>query len=50
MAGDGGLGFERFDIALRGLTGYVVREIPRREDGHQESGAGRDWSSTPARA
>ena len=39
--GSGGLGVERLDIALAGLTGYVVREIPRREDSDHEEGLGR---------
>ena len=34
----GGFGFERLDIALKGLTGYVVGEIPRREDAPLEGG------------
>jgi len=36
-----GFGYDGLDIALGGLTGYVVREIPRREDAHPEAGAER---------
>ena len=39
MAAVGGAGFPGLDIALGGLAGYVVREIPRREDPHLEAGA-----------
>ena len=46
--GSGGFGFERLDMALEGLTGYVVSEIPRREDAHAEAAAAR--SADPGRA
>ncbi len=36
--GSGGFGFERLEVALDGLTGYAVREIPRRDDGDLETG------------
>jgi len=42
VAASGGAGFDGLDVALRGLTGYVVREIPRREDAHQEAGTSRE--------
>ncbi|HET6187037.1 MAG TPA: ATP-binding protein [Trebonia sp.] len=38
MVASGGLGFYGLDIALRGLTGYVVGEIPRREDANLDAG------------
>jgi hypothetical protein len=34
-------GFDGLEIALRGLTPYVIREIPRREDARLEAGAAR---------
>jgi len=45
----GEIGFNGLDIALGGLTGYVVREIPRREDAHIEGGQERR-SADPGRA
>jgi len=38
----GGLGFDGFGMALRGLPAYAVSEIPRRADGFAESGAARE--------
>jgi DNA helicase HerA-like ATPase len=35
----GGLGLFGLDIALRGLTGYVIGEIPRRVDAHLDAGS-----------
>jgi uncharacterized protein len=45
---NGGLEFDDFDMALRGLAGFVVREIPRRDDGFTEKSAQQD--SDPGRA
>jgi DNA helicase HerA-like ATPase len=47
--GSGGFGVERLDIALGGLTGYVVREIPRRGDADLEAAAPREGAD-PDRA
>ena len=49
MAAVGGAGFHGLDMALEGLAGYVVREIPRREDAHAEAGAAAQISD-PGRA
>jgi DNA helicase HerA-like ATPase len=41
MVASGGLGFYGLDIALQGLTGYVVGEIPRRDDENLDPGRAR---------
>jgi len=44
VAARGGVGFNGLDIALDGLKGYLVREIPRREDADLDAGRAREVS------